>query len=1142
MLRIFLSDLFARISTIKYILLFLSLYFINLATLSAQSTILIQDEHWIEIDDMEKLSKIGSAGFPLDGKYIQTKNIDLTDYNIEGGGWVSIGTVRNGIQSFEGIYNGGNFSIKGLTINRSGVNHALFAKVGENGLLKNIRLIDVDINVLENTRYNAALVGENLGGISDCAAINGKITALRFSGGLVGQNKGIIERCYSGVSIDGNEYLGGLVGENDNGGTIQNSYASGKVEGSDIIGGLVGRNRSVGSKQISYIINSYSSGKVIFTERGGGLIGLNSGMVKNSYWNTETSQYNINENEKVGEVEGKTDGEMRNSNTFKTWNFEEIWQIREGVSMPFLTSIGEFEPIEKEIPDLHFLLNGNEIVPEDLIEVSYGDVLEISILSDSLIDISNIESRLSNSEILDGSSLLELRAIKVGYTSLQILLKETTNFQGKEVTFNIVVNKKLLIVSPIQEQTKIYGDQDPTLEFDFKGFVNQDDGSLFFGKLGRRSGENVGNYEIILNGLHAGNNYNVMLDTNRVNFKILPREVSIKINPQRKMYNEADPSFTFDIIGQDLLEGDTILGKLQRVEGEDVGIYAITQGSLTLGENYFMVIEEGIFTISPAVSIITADSIQVYVYDGLPKSIAAHLNHTEAELLYAPIKFYTDAGEYEIKIRAPKTKNYQSDERTIVLKIEKAESEIMVDTIQVYEYNGLPKSIVANLNHTEATLVYAPAMSYIDAGEYEIKIQAPETRNYRSGERTVILKIKKAKFEGVTFEDSEWVYNGEWRSLKITGLDSIKQKSLNIHYSNNVHKDAGVYMPNVTISAPNYETLIMQAHLTIHKAASKIIAESIQVHEYDGAPKYLKAELNHNEGGVIYYPTNSYTDAGEYIIDVVTNSTKNFIGDKKSITLIVEKASFENIKFEDKTFVYDGTPHTLKVSNLPKGASVDYENNHQVNAGYYEITAIVSKKNYNNKTLQGILKINKAKQKLTFNDVDRINLNADQVRLDINSNSNLPIQLYGDDNSVASLDGFNLRVHGIGTVRITASQKGDNNHFDAKPITREVIVYAESVDQLRVYKAISPNDDGINDFLIIEGIKEFPENRVQIFDIRGRIVFDIQGYNNDSLVFTGLSNTGSNSSLTDGTYFYVLSYRDDEKWKRQRGWIYLKTF
>src|SRR5690606_31480834 len=91
---------------------------------------------------------------------------------------------------------------------------------------------------------------------------------------------------------------------------------------------------------------------------------------------------------------------------------------------------------------------------------------------------------------------------------------------------------------------------------------------------------------------------------------------------------------------------------------------------------------------------------------------------------------------------------------------------------------------------------------------------------------------------------------------------------------------------------------------------------------------------------------------------------------------------------------------------------------------------------------------------------------------------------------------------------------------------------------VRVHPVISPNGDGINEFLMIEAVNDYPHNRMTIFNRNGTLLWEASGYNNNGVAFRGIS-TGQ-QLLPAGTYFYILEVQDDNKWKYEKGWFVLK--
>ena len=67
-----------------------------------------------------------------------------------------------------------------------------------------------------------------------------------------------------------------------------------------------------------------------------------------------------------------------------------------------------------------------------------------------------------------------------------------------------------------------------------------------------------------------------------------------------------------------------------------------------------------------------------------------------------------------------------------------------------------------------------------------------------------------------------------------------------------------------------------------------------------------------------------------------------------------------------------------------------------------------------------------------------------------------------------------------------------------------------------------PNGDGKHDFLKIENIEFYPNNRVEIFNRVGSKVFSIENYNNSDRAFIGIANIRSSKELSTGTYYYTI--------------------
>lgn len=245
-----------------------------------------------------------------------------------------------------------------------------------------------------------------------------------------------------------------------------------------------------------------------------------------------------------------------------------------------------------------------------------------------------------------------------------------------------------------------------------------------------------------------------------------------------------------------------------------------------------------------------------------------------------------------------------------------------------------------------------------------------------------------------------------------------------------------------------------------------------------------------------------------------------------------------------KTKVYGRTDpvltYTVKASDLRNGdaSSVVTGKLTRVageNVGSYDINDVsLSAENYDINYQKAQLAIVKAKQTIRFVVPEVLARDAGTVSLDVHSDSGLPVSLSVDDSSIASLSGADLLIHTLGTIHITATQDGDLNHEAAAPVTVRVkIVDSNNPLPIKVDKALSPNGDGINDFLLIEGIRDYPENKVTIFDKNGAVLAEIDGYNNRDRVFSG-------NDHREGTYYYFIDVKDGNVWKREKGFFVIR--
>ncbi len=249
----------------------------------------------IAIPDAATLAKIGTnSGYPLNGNYIQTADIDISNYTSN---WMPIGTES---APFKGTFDGNGHGIFNLNINRTGAgNVGLFGSASDGAVLTNIH---IESGTIIGSRVTGAILGYGFEGtiaISKCsnkANVTGQTSNGggygKGCGGIVGQlttnsaKSQTVSECFNtGIITTDGDIAGGVLGLSWYGAAkVDYCYNKGNVTatGSNASGGVVGWTQ--GS-----VSNSYNTGAVSTPGTKGAVAGYVSGTVTNCYYNNVTS-------------------------------------------------------------------------------------------------------------------------------------------------------------------------------------------------------------------------------------------------------------------------------------------------------------------------------------------------------------------------------------------------------------------------------------------------------------------------------------------------------------------------------------------------------------------------------------------------------------------------------------------------------------------------------------------------------------------------------------------------------------------------------------------------------------------------------------------------------------------------------------
>lgn len=156
------------------------------------------------------------------------------------------------------------------------------------------------------------------------------------------------------------------------------------------------------------------------------------------------------------------------------------------------------------------------------------------------------------------------------------------------------------------------------------------------------------------------------------------------------------------------------------------------------------------------------------------------------------------------------------------------------------------------------------------------------------------------------------------------------------------------------------------------------------------------------------------------------------------------------------------------------------------------------------------------------------------ISISWNERSNL--SRFTDNINDIAVVGWNLAVNqwvllggvsraGTLTEGFITSENFDPTRYGA--LTFGVLGEAEELLELDNY-FISPNGDGINDALVIEGMEKSPNNLINIFNKQGQKIFEMTNYSNEFVGFSNQDNFVLNRDIgvPEGIYYYTVVLYD----------------
>lgn len=270
---------------------------------------------------LDEVRNFPSACFEL------SKDIDLSSYlNSNSSGWTPI-------KDFTGKFDGKKHTIKGLWISLSSIsNVGLFANIQGSSDNKMASVSNLFVNISKKGITGGSSVGGicgnlSYGNIENCM-VTGDISGYQYVGGIVGRNNdnyyssSIISQCASSGNITATKgYVGGILGYYYGSCSIKNCYSIANV-------------KTEGSYSSSVYGIGYSAENCYFA----GTISDTGDVYPIGVYNTN-SYYDSEKTKISGKQGALTTKQMKQQASFQGWDFDNIWTIQEGVDYPKLRSL-----------------------------------------------------------------------------------------------------------------------------------------------------------------------------------------------------------------------------------------------------------------------------------------------------------------------------------------------------------------------------------------------------------------------------------------------------------------------------------------------------------------------------------------------------------------------------------------------------------------------------------------------------------------------------------------------------------------------------------------------------------------------------------------------------------------------------------
>ncbi|MEJ8801611.1 MBG domain-containing protein [Pontibacter sp. H249] len=511
-------------------------------------------------------------------------------------------------------------------------------------------------------------------------------------------------------------------------------------------------------------------------------------------------------------------------------------------------------------------------------------------------------------------------------------------------------------------------------------------------------------------------NYHAATPVER-SFIVERKVLLVKADDKERVFGESYPQLSISYQGFVSGEGVSVFTALPSAytaatSTSDVGTYPITVSG-GQAANYSLTYQSGTLTITKAPTALSLAELE-QTYDGQPKEVMVFaLPHNVAKTVTynGSVTAPTAVGEYNVMVTVIDKNYYGFIAGT--LRINKANQTIALQAPGNKTYGDAPINLPAT-SSAGLTIAYQvegaatlagtasnPQLTLTGAGTVRLTATQQGNANYNEATSVEHTFTVAKKLLVVIAEDKERVYGEAYPQLSITYQGFVAGEN-----------------------SSKLQTLPVAA--TVATSAS---------------------------------------DVGTYPITVTGGQAANYSFTYQNGTLTITKAPAA-LTLIDLEQTYDGQPKEVTVFSLPNSIALRITYNGSETpptaAGSYNVAVTVTDKNYYGE-IYGTLRINKLSQSIALQAPGNKTYGDAAVSLPGTSSANLNISYAVTGPAVITGTAANpqLSITGTGTVRVTATQAGNEQYTAALPVEhtfavakKELIVRAEN--KSRVYEQPNP--------------------------------------------------------------------------------------